>query len=93
VSDYGLINLPFLPTELAPFFDAGLAWSKGDSPTIEFTQGNAARTTTARVPVFSTGVAARVNLLGYVVLEFYYAHAFQRPDKPNVWGFQILPGW
>ena len=28
VREFGLINFPFLPTEIGPFFDAGVAWSK-----------------------------------------------------------------
>jgi Tol biopolymer transport system component len=84
----GLINFPYLPTEIAPFFDAGVAWNKGESPNLEFVT-NTAR----RVPVFSAGLSARVNLLGYAVLEFYYAYPFQRPDKGGHFGFQIAPGW
>jgi hypothetical protein len=33
VSEYGLINFPYLPLEVAPFFDAGVAWRSGDTPT------------------------------------------------------------
>jgi hypothetical protein len=84
----GLINFPYLPTEIAPFFDAGVAWTSTQSPTIEF-----ARNTDKRVPVFSTGVSARVNLLGYAVLEVYWAKPFQRPGRSSVWGFQVAPGW
>ncbi|CAN5817190.1 basic secretory protein-like protein [soil metagenome] len=88
VPELGLINFPMLPLEVAPFFDAGVAWAAGDSPSFEF-----ARDVTTRVPVFSTGVSARMNLLGYIVLEAYYAYPFQRPDKGAHWGFQIAPGW
>ena len=48
---------------------------------------------TDRIPVFSTGVSARVNFLGYLIFEAYYAHPFQRPGKGWVWGFQLAPGW
>jgi hypothetical protein len=85
---FGLINFPYLATEIAPFFDAGVAWTGSQSPTLEF-----ARNSLARVPVFSTGVSARVNLLGYAVLEFYYVYPFQRPNEGWHFGFQIAPGW
>ncbi|MBR9991347.1 MAG: PD40 domain-containing protein [Gemmatimonadetes bacterium] len=88
VSELGLINFPFLPLEVSPFFDVGLAWNSGDNPTLEF-----ARRTDARVPVFSTGLSARANLLGYLILETYYAYPFQRPDKGWHWGFNLAPGW
>jgi Tol biopolymer transport system component len=88
VEEYGLINFPYLPLEVAPFFDAGVAWRSGDTPTFEW----ATRTDT-RVPVFSTGISARANILGYLIFEAYYAYPFQRPDRGWHWGFQIQPGW
>jgi hypothetical protein len=88
VSELGLINFPLLPLEVSPFFDAGLAWSDEDEPTLEFS-----RRTDERVPVFSTGLSARANILGYVILETYYAYPFQRPDKGWHWGFNLWPGW
>jgi hypothetical protein len=84
----GLIRSPLFPIEVSPFFDAGLAWSRGDSPSLEFAQ-----TSAKRIPVFSTGVSARANLFGFAVVEMYYAHPFQRPDKSWVLGFQFAPGW
>jgi Tol biopolymer transport system component len=86
--EYGLINFPYLPLEVAPFFDAGLAWRSGETPSLEW-----ATRTDARVPVFSTGISARANLLGYLILEAYYAYPFQRPDRGWHWGLQIQPGW
>jgi Tol biopolymer transport system component len=88
VPEFGLINFPYLPLEVAPFLDAGVAWASDDTPTFEFV-----RRSDARVPVFSTGVSARANILGYLVLEAYYAYPFQRPDKGWHWGFQVAPGW
>lgn len=84
----GLIPFSFLPTELALFADAGAAWGLEDPLTLEW-----ARRTTARVPVASAGLSARVNLLGALVLEFYYAYPFQRPVKGGHFGFDIAPGW
>lgn len=83
----GLLPFP-VPLEVSPFVDGGLAWSAGDNVTLRFE-----RRTTARVPVVSTGVSARVNLLGFAVLEVYWAKPFQRPDKNGVFGFQLQPGW
>jgi hypothetical protein len=45
------------------------------------------------VPVFSTGVSARMNVLGYLVFEAYYAYPFQRPEKGAHFGFVLSPGW
>jgi hypothetical protein len=87
VPEYGLFNLPYLPTTLAPFVDAGVAWTNRDKPT--FSSSNPA----ARTPVVSTGLSTRVNILGYAILEAYVAHPFQRPGKGWIWGFQLAPGW
>lgn len=48
---------------------------------------------TDRIPVFSTGLSFRANVLGYMIVEAYVAHPFQRPQKNWVWGFQLAPGW
>jgi WD40 repeat protein len=88
VREYGLINFPYLPTEIAPFFDAGVAWAEGDPPEFTFD-----RNATGRVPVFSTGVSARMNVLGYLVFEAYYAYPFQRRGKGGHFGFVLSPGW
>jgi Tol biopolymer transport system component len=105
IPGYGLLNFPFLPTEIAPFVDGGLAWGPVDnynacpianpgcglnyqSPTLQFV-----RNTTARVPVFSAGLSARFNVLGYLVAEVYYAYPFQRPLRGAHFGFNISPGW
>ena len=88
VEEYGLINFPFLPTELVAFADAGLAWNDNDQINLEFS-----RSPSRRVPVMSTGLALRSNLLGFLILEAYYAYPWQRPDRGWHWGFQIAPGW
>ncbi|HET9425760.1 MAG TPA: DPP IV N-terminal domain-containing protein [Gemmatimonadaceae bacterium] len=48
---------------------------------------------TDRIPVFSTGLSFRANVLGYLIFEAYIAHPFQRPQRNWVWGFQLAPGW
>ena len=85
---FGLIELPFLPTELSAFVDAGTAWTSELSPDLRFE-----RDSTERVPVVSAGLSARILLGGFAVLEFYYARPFQRPDEDWVTGFVIAPGW
>jgi Tol biopolymer transport system component len=88
VEQFGIINFPFLPTELVLFADGGLAWDPDSPPTLEWS-----RSSSERVPVFSTGVSARFNVLGFMILEAYYAYPWQRPDKGWHWGFNLSPGW
>ena len=89
----GLIRTNLLPVEIAPFFDAGVAWNSAAGPDLRFVGGDASRNELARIPVFSTGVTARINLLGFAVVEAFYAYPFQRPDKGAHFGFQLAPGW
>ena len=86
--EFGLINFPSLPTDLVAFLDGGVAWTKDDTPTPELVSRSK-----DRVPVFSAGGAARFNLFGIFVLQFYYAYPFQRTDKKWHWGFLFAPGW
>lgn len=83
-----LFSTGFIPTTLVGFFDAGVAWTGNDLPELRWD-----RRTAERVPVFSAGVSLRVNILGYLVTEFYYAAPFQRPETPGTFGFTISPGW
>ena len=85
---FGLINFPFLPTEFVLFADAGVAWN--DIADVDF---DFQRSGGKRVPVFSVGASARVNIFGFLILESYYALPFQRPDKGAHWGFVLSPGW
>lgn len=88
VERWGLIDFPYLPTDLVLFADAGVAWDAGDGAEIRFD-----RQTTDRVPVFSTGAGARINLLGALLIEVYYAYPWQRPEKGGHFGFHFAPGW
>ena len=111
---FGLINFPFLPTEVSPFFDAGVSYTNSQGPDLRFArsaneipkecanlnstspdilQRQAYYPCADRIPVFSTGLSFRFNLMGYAIMEAYIAHPFQRPTKNWVWGFQLAPGW
>jgi hypothetical protein len=85
---FGLIFFPYLPTDLVAFVDAGVAWNEGDGAKLVWE-----RQSSERIPVASTGVSARVNLFGALVLEVYYAYPFQRPEKGAHWGVSFMPGW
>jgi hypothetical protein len=88
VRELGLISFPYLPTELIAFADGGVAWSSDEAPTFAFD-----RDSSERIPVFSTGLGTRVNVLGALILELSYAYPFQRPDRGWHFDFQISPGW
>lgn len=85
-----VIKSGFLFTELALFFDAGVAWTENTRPTLDINNFSADR----RFPFFSTGVSLRVNLFGALILEPYYALPFQREGiRSGVFGINFIPGW
>ena len=84
----GLIESVFPPLEIAPFFDAGVAWSGSSAPVWSFDANSSDRT-----PVMSAGVTSRLNLFGFAILEVFYAKPFMRPGRSGVWGFGLQPGW
>jgi hypothetical protein len=84
----GLVDAPYLPTEIAAFVDAGAAWTADESPALHFN-----RAATERIPVVSAGVVVRVLMGGFIPLQLYYAIPFQRPEERGVLGFIITSGW
>ena len=83
-----LVDFSYLPTDLALFADAGVAWRMDDP-----FQLTLSRTSTDRIPVMSTGVAMRFNLFGALILEPYWTYAWQRPAEPGQWGLRFTAGW
>ncbi|MGH7495464.1 MAG: BamA/TamA family outer membrane protein [bacterium] len=72
------------PIETGVFYDAGVAWTINDKAS--FLGGN-------RDPVRSYGTTARVNLLGYAVLEIDYVNPVDRPQKGWFWQFNFTAGF
>ena len=65
-----------------------MAWDSQNKPVFEFE-----RDSVKRIPVVSAGVGARVNLLGFLIMDVHYVNPFQRPEQGGHWGFQFQPGW
>lgn len=90
--DFGMLEVPFLPMELSLFADAGMVWGEVEGflgPGVRL-----GRPFGDQQPIFSSGVSLRVNLLGAMIAEIYYAAAFNRPDgRVGVFGFNFTPGW
>jgi Tol biopolymer transport system component len=90
----------FLFSDLNLFFDAGLAWDKGDKVEIGKTKPTQTGTDINGNPIYSkvtalsAGISARVNVFGYFVIEPYLAFPFNRTDvKKPVFGLAFAPGW
>ena len=73
-----------VPIEVGAFFDAGVAWTSGDRP--EFMGGT-------REVIKSAGGLARVNLLGFVVVEISAARPFNRAAHGWQWQVGVKQGF
>lgn len=103
VSQLGLINFPYLPTELVAFADAGMAWGSVQRYRLLTDNGQETRSLgvpfSEQEPVLSAGISARVSVLGALILEPYYAFPFSRYNNAGdissggVWGLNLTPGW
>lgn len=92
----------FLFSEVNLFFDAGLAWNAGDKISLSNqvqqigfdAKKQPVYSKTSRIPALSAGISARVNVLGYLVLEPYFAFPFTRNDVTlPIFGLAFSPGW
>lgn len=84
---FGVIPSPGLPPmEIAPFFDAGIAWDKSNDPSFSCGSDEIAGFNCREV-VSSYGIAARLNLLGFLIMEMDFVHPNNRPGKG--WYFQF----
>jgi outer membrane protein assembly factor BamA len=75
------------PVDGLIFYDAGLAWSKGQRPHL----GNAPRgndPSEDRYPLASWGAGLRVNLFNLAILRWDYARPLVGGRKPN-WTFSL----
>ena len=80
----------FLPIDVVLFTDAGLAYWGSD---LDYTAPDDRPWFFGgdRRPLVSSGVGARINVLGFAIVEIDYAYAFQRDRW--LWQFGFVPGF
>jgi len=84
------IKSKYFLTDINLFFDAGLAWNSDSDISLDWTP----ETFDERIPVYSAGISARLNLMGVIVFEPYLAVPFQNGGFDNIsFGFNLIPGW
>ncbi len=84
-----MIKSRYFYTSLIGFFDGGFACNNYQNLKFSWEPDFDKNT-----PIFSTGLALRINLFGYFVLEPYVAIPFQRNDKDYTYGLFIRGiGW
>ncbi len=80
-----MIGSNVLFTDLALFFDAGIAFD-------EFSELGSSFEGLKPEVAMSVGVSVRINLFGAMILEPYWAYPFQENSKV-VFGLNFIPGW
>ena len=77
-------------SDVAVFADAGVAWDSSSKPVWK----QRPEAPDERTPFFSTGVSLRLNLLGAMVIEAYYALPWRGDHfEKGVFGLNFAPGW
>jgi len=77
-------------TDFDVFCNAGIAWTKNTTPIISWDRNSLSE----RIPLVSAGASLRINVLGALVLEPYYAFPLQYGGFKNpIFGLNFLPGW
>jgi Tol biopolymer transport system component len=86
-----LIRSRMIFSDLVLFADGGLAWHDFDDVAFNWSPS---RDSEEHIPVFSTGLALRVNLFGAIIVEPYFAFPFQRraDSTTGTLGFHISFG-
>jgi Tol biopolymer transport system component len=87
--EFGILGLP--PIDGVVFYDAGLAWSKGQS--LHARMPDNYDYTLQRYPLTSWGAGLRTNLFGLAVLRWDYAIPLAKPGHPANWTFSIGPAF
>ena len=83
-----LIKSGFLFSDLVAFFDGGLAWRNYDNIELQWEPDGQHNS-----PVFSGGLAWRVNLFNAIIVEPYYAFPFQHTHvKGGKFGIYLSAG-
>jgi outer membrane protein assembly factor BamA len=79
------------PLDFAPFFDAGVAWRDGSTPRFSC-DGSPEQEiiVNCNEVVTSVGIAARLNLLGFLIMELDFVNPISRPEKGWFFQFSLL---
>lgn len=89
-----LIKSKWVFADLNLFFDSGMAWNRNDKLTLNTDANVGAANDISKAPVFSTGASLRINVLGYLIVEPFYAIPLSNGGFRNAsFGLNLIPGW
>jgi outer membrane protein assembly factor BamA len=89
--DLGVLPISLPPVDGLFFYDAGLAWTRGQSVTlrrpVDYDQDR------QRYVLRSYGVGFRLNLFGIALLRWDYARPVDRPGQKGYWMWTLGPSF
>jgi Tol biopolymer transport system component len=89
-----LIKSKWVFADLNLFFDSGMAWNRNDKVNFYTDANVGAANDISKAPVFSTGASLRINVLGYLIVEPFYAIPLSNGGFRNAsFGLNLIPGW
>jgi len=89
--DLGSLPVGLPPIEGALFYDAGLAWSQGQS--VSLSKPANYDFNLQRFPMRSYGIGLRMNLFNIAILKWDYAKPLDIPDSKFNWTFSLGPSF
>ena len=89
--DLGTLPVGLPPIEGLIFYDAGLAWSKGQEVSLK--KPDNYDFTLQRYPLRSYGAGIRVNLFNLAILKWDYAIPLDKPGRKANWTFSLGPSF
>ena len=85
----GFLPIGLPPIEGALFYDAGVAWAKGN--TLKWSRSPTDDPLVVRTPMRSYGGSIRVNFLGFVILRFDVTKPLDREHNKAYWTISLGP--
>lgn len=89
--DLGVLPISLPPVDGLFFFDAGIAWSKGQK--LHLSRPDGYDRDTQRFPLRSYGMGLRMNLFGLALVRVDYAIPLDRPNRKGYWIWTLGPSF
>ena len=89
--ELGLLPISLPPLDGLVFYDAGLAWSRGQS--VSMSRPENYDQTKQRYPLRSYGFGLRLNLFNYAIVRWDYAVPLDAPGRKGFWTWSLWPSF
>ena len=90
--ELGILPIGLPPLDGLVFYDAGIAWSRGQDVTLR-RPADEDETLDTRYPLTSYGVGLRLNLFNYAILRWDYAIPLDKPGRKGFWTWSLGPSF